>query len=144
MARPDKIETWLPDAIEVMARRGLELREAVAELDLPVTGDEIKTIERRKSFDRLLWEARHKYFNELATSPNFKKDTIIGRFLAQAQKLEALGAYDKAAEVLFKAAKAAGFVGPESTVSIFGELSQNDLDEIRRKVEADVKPARVN
>lgn len=144
MARPDKVETWLPDAVELMARKGIELREAVAELDLPVSGDEIKTIERRKSFSRLVWEARHKYFNELANSPNFKKDTIIGRFIAQAQKLEEQGDYDKAAEVLFKAAKAAGFIGPESTVSIFGELSQADLDAIRHKVEGDIKPARVN
>lgn len=137
MARPEIVESWLPEAVELMARKGIDLRDAVAELDLLVDGEKIKTIERRKSFDRLVWEARHRYYNDLATNPNFKKDTIIGRFLAQAQRLEAQGDYDKAAEVLFKAAKAAGFVGVEGQVNIFGELSQADLDEIRKKVEKD-------
>jgi len=135
LARPDKIEEWLPEAIELMARKGIDLEKAVTELNLGVSSAEIVTIKRRKSFDRLLWEARHKYFNELATSPNFKKDTVIGRLLGLAQKLEEDGQYDKAAEALFKAAKAAGFIGPEQTVSIFGELSQADIDVIKRNTQ---------
>jgi hypothetical protein len=45
--------------------------------------------------------------------------------------LEDEGKHDKAADSLFKAAKIAGFVGPESTVSVFGELSQKDLEALR-------------
>jgi hypothetical protein len=142
LARPDKIEEWLPEAIDLMVRKGIGLEEAVADLNLGIPTAEIKTIERRKSFDRLRFQAQQRYFNELATDPNFKKDSVIGRMLRQADMLEREGLYDKAAEVLFKAAKAAGFVGPEQTVSIFGELSQADLDAIRSRLET--KPARVN
>jgi hypothetical protein len=127
-----------------MARTGVSLCEAAAEMEQNVTSHECEVIQRRKSFNKVLWEARHRYFNELATNPSFKKDTIIGKLLALAQRLEDNGDYDKAAEATLKAAKVAGFVGPESTVSVFGELSQADLDAIRTKLEGEIKNARPN
>lgn len=141
MGRQEKLDNWVLEACELMARNGLSLTQAVAHMGLEITTEEIDRVLQRKSFNRLLWEARHRYFNELATRPDFKKETIIGRLVALAQKLEDEGAYDKAAEATLKAAKVAGFVGPESTVSVFGELSQADLDAIRRKLEGDLGKA---
>lgn len=135
MARPEKITNWEIEAVELMARTGLSLTQAVAEMGLDITSEECDRTLRRKSFNKLLWEHRHRYFNQLANDPSFKKDTIIGKLVSLAQRLEDNGDYDKAAEAILKAAKVAGFVGPESTVSVFGELSQSDLDAIRRKVE---------
>lgn len=132
---PEKIDNWNIAAAELMARTGMTLQQAVAELDIQLTSLECDAVIRRKSFNRLLWEARHRYFNDLSNNPNFKKDTIIGKLVYLAQRLEDEGAYDKAAEAILKAAKVAGFVGPESTVSVFGELSQADLDQIRKKLE---------
>lgn len=142
--RAEKIESWVLEATELMARTGVTFLEAATELDQNITSVEAENIQRRKSFNKLLWEARHRYFNDLANNPNFKKDTIIGRLVALAQKLEDKGDYDKAAEAILKAAKVAGFVGPESTVSVFGELSQADLDAIRTKLEGDIGKARPN
>jgi len=145
MARPEKLEDWLIEAVNVMAQSGCTLREAAMQLGKAVTSEECDVILRRSSFNKLLWEARHRYFNELSSSPNWKKDTAIGKLMNLAQKLEDDGDHDKAAEVLFKAAKMAGWVGPESTVSVFGELSQRDLDAIRETVAKDVKKGvRVN
>jgi hypothetical protein len=124
-----------------MARTGVSLEEAATELGQAITSGECRNILRRKSFNRLLWENRHRYFNQLSQDPNFKKDSILGKLIYLAQKLEDEGAYDKAAEAVLKAAKVAGFVGPESTVSVFGELSQADLDAIRRKLEGDLGKA---
>jgi len=118
-----------------MAQLGLSLREAVAQLGLDVTSQECDAVERRKGFNLLVWEERHRYFNGLATNPSFKKETIIGKLIALSQRLEDRKEYDKAAEAILKAAKVAGFVGPENTVSVFGSLSQADLDQIRKKVE---------
>lgn len=59
------------------------------------------------------------------------------------QKLEDEGEHDKAAEVLFKIAKMTGWVGPESTVSVFGELSQRDLDAIRTKLKQGELPTKI-
>jgi len=142
--RPEKLESWVLEAVELMARNGVTLTEAAAELEQNVTSHECENIARRKSFNKALWLARHRYANELATDPNFKKETIIGKLIALAQRLEDQGDYDKAAEATLKAAKVAGFVGPESTVSVFGELSQADLDAIRTKLEGDIGKARPN
>ncbi len=131
MARPDKTDQWNLDAAEIMARTGCSLVDAVNELGLDINSDIVDAVRRRKSFNKILWEARHRYFNELANNPSFKKDTIIGKLISLGQRLEDQGDYDKAAEAILKAAKVAGFVGPESTVSVFGELSQADLDSIR-------------
>jgi hypothetical protein len=135
MSRPEKLDNWNLEAAELMARNGLSLAQAVSELGIEITSDDVSNVLRRRSFTKLLWEARHRYFNELANNPNFKKDTIIGKLVSLAQRLEDQGDYDKAAEAILKAAKVAGFVGPESTVSVFGELSQSDLDQIRKKLE---------
>jgi hypothetical protein len=122
-----------------MARTGCSLREAVTELQVEIGNEEAALILRRASFLRLLWEARHRYFAELAKDPNFSQDSVIGKLIVLAQKLEESGAHDKAGEVLFKISKIKGWVGPESQVSVFGELSQRDLDAIRKKLEKDSK-----
>src|SRR5208283_8016 len=134
MGRPEKIEDWLIEAVELMVQNGLSLKQAAMDLNKDVTSAEAELILRRRSFNRLLWEARHRYFANLGNSPNFKKETIIGKLLSLAQKLEDEGDSAKAADSLFKAAKIAGFVGPESTVSVFGELSQSDLNSIRDSI----------
>lgn len=144
MGRPQKIEDWYVEAIQLMVRTGSSLKQAATELAIPVTSEDCNLIARRASFVRLLWTARHQYFAELASDPNFKKDTLVGKFLSLAQKLEEEGQHDKAAEVLFKAAKAQGWIGPESTVSVFGELSQRDLDAIREKVKSGSVQPKVN
>lgn len=131
MARPEKIEDWCLEAVELMARSGCSLRQAAMEMGKAVTSEECDIILRRSSFNKLLWEARHRYFNDLASNPSFKKDTAIGKLLSLAQKLEDSEEFDKAAEVMFKVGKMAGWVGVEGQVNVFGELTQKDLDRIR-------------
>jgi len=109
----------------------MNLEEAVGELGLGITSDILENVSRRKGFIKLLWEARHRFFDTLGKDPNFNQDVVVGRLLSQSQKLDEQGAHDKAAEVLLKIAKIRGWVGPENQVSIFGELSQEDLNKIR-------------
>ena len=134
MARPPKIEDWLLEAVELMAREGMSLKQAAMELGKEVSSEEAERILRRASFSRLYWEARNRFFNQLATDPSFKKESTIGQLLNLAKQLEAEGKHRDAADAIFKAAKIAGFVGPEQTVSVFGELSAKDLEAIRQKV----------
>lgn len=134
MSRPEKELDWHGEAIELMVRTGISLKAAAIELGQEVTSQEADVLLRRRSFNRRLWEERHRYFAQLGNSPNFKKETVIGKLLHLAQLLEDEGKADKAADSLFKAAKIAGFVGPDSTVSVFGELSAKDLDAIRETV----------
>jgi hypothetical protein len=138
MSRPLKIANWEIEAAEYMARTGATLQEAATACGQQIPSKDIDNILRRKSFGALLAEARNRYFIQLATSPTWKKDTAIGMLMADAEKLRLQQSYDKAAECVFKAAKMAGWVGPESQVSVFGELSQRDLDAIRESVTKEV------
>src|SRR5260370_11836712 len=143
MARPFEMEDWYIEAIGLMVRNGLSLKQAAIELEKPITSEQAEVILRRRSFNKVVWEERNRYFASLGNDPNFKKESVIGKLLVLAQKLEDEGKADKAADSLFKAAKIAGFVGPESTVSVFGELSAKDLDSIREKI-SQTQPIRVN
>ncbi len=129
-----KTEDWHLEAADLMARTGASLSQAVTQLGLIKSMDECNALWRRSTFQRVLWEARHRFFNEIGTNPNFKKETAIGRLLTLAQKLEVEGKFDAAAEVVFKIAKMNGWTGPESTVNVFGDLSQKDIDSIRKKL----------
>lgn len=134
MARPMKLDDWHYEAAQYMARNGSSLKETVTELRKELTSEECHLLLRRATFQKILWEARHRYFTELGRDPSYSKDAAIGKLIDLSQKLEESGEFDKAAEVVLKVAKIQGWVGPESTVSVFGELSQRDLDAIREKV----------
>lgn len=134
MTKPYKLADWMMEAAQLMARSGLSLKQSVDELGIEVTSEECHSLINKVSFQKILWEARHRYFHEMGRDPNYTKDSAIGKLLALSQKLEESGEFDKAAEVVLKVAKINGWVGPDSTVSIFGELSQKDLDQIREKV----------
>lgn len=134
MGRPVQIPDWLHEAIAQMVRTGCSLKQATIELELDIPNVDIVYQSHRAIFLSLLWEARHRYFAQLARSPEFQKDSVVGKLLVLAQKLEEEGAHEKSADVLFKLAKVQGYVGPESTVSVFGSLSQQDLSSIREKL----------
>ena len=141
MARPIKEEPWHLEAAQNMARTGNSLKQACTELEVEITNEDATLLLRRASFNRLLWQERHRYFRELAADPNFTQDTVIGKLMNLALKLEDEGEHDKAAEVYLKLSKIRGRVGPESQVSVFGELSQRDLDSIRKKLETgEIRP----
>lgn len=135
MGRPDTLEDWHIDLITYMVRHGVSLKHAATELGKEITNEEAHLLLRWSSFNRRLWAERHRFHAELAKDPAFGKDSIAGKFMVQCQKLEEEGDFAKASDVLYKLAKLMGYIGPDSQVSVFGSLSQADLDEIRKKVE---------
>lgn len=141
MPRPSKEESWLAEACEMMARRGVSLQVAAQELGYALDARGAETIQRRKSFGRLLWAARFRFHAEVAGDPGRTKDATIGQLQVLAEKLTKDGAYDKAAEVLFKISKMEGWVGPEQEVNVFGSLTASDLAEIRQRLAGDEKKA---
>jgi len=129
-----KLDDWQLEAADLMARTGCSLSGAVTELGRIESIENCNKILKRATFQRVLWEARHRFFNELGSNPNYKKESAIGKLLSLAEKLEVEGKFDSAAEVVFKIAKMNGWTGPESTVNVFGDLSQKDIDSIRKKL----------
>lgn len=124
----------MPDAADLMVRSGISLKEAITELGIPMTSIECANILRRRSFQKLLWQARHRFNQELASDPLRSKQSTIGQFQILAQKLIEEGSYDKAAEVLFKLARLENWIGIEGQINVFAGLSQRDIDEMRAKL----------
>lgn len=118
----------------MIVRDGVSLRQAATILQLPLTTQDCRNIERRKSYQKLLWAARHRYYAEIASDPQRTKVATIGNLQLLAQRLMDEGQYEKTAEVLFKLAKMEGWVGPESNVNVFGSLSHKDLQNIREEL----------
>src|SRR5437764_15433965 len=111
-----RLEDWMMEAADMMARTGCSLSQAVTQMGMVRSIEECNILLRRATFQRVLWEARHRFFSELGSNPNYKKETAIGKMLSLAEKLEGEGKFDSAAEVVFKVAKMNGWTGTESTV----------------------------
>ena len=132
--RPLKEESWLSEAVERMVRSGLSLRQATMEMSIPASSADCETIQRRKSFQQLLWQTRLRYFTELGSDPLRTKQAAIGKLELAFQSLMEAGEFDKAAEVQFKIAKMEGWVGPEQQISVLGELTAKELEEAKTKL----------
>lgn len=141
MARPPATDAYLQPAIDLMVRQGISLRQAASLAGIVLTEKDCENLERRKSFNRLLWETRNQYWAELSRDPNYSKDSAIGQLITLAQKLTEDGSYDKAAEVVFKAAKIQGWTGNETQVNVFGQLTAKEFSELREKIKAAATPA---
>lgn len=122
------------DAAEIMVRESKSLAQAVTDLGISLSTADVKKIGVRPSFQRLLWDARNKWNREVADIPSRTKQSTIGQLQLIAEKLVQEGNYDKAAEVLFKLAKLEGWVGDASTVNVFGNLSNAELEKLKTKV----------
>lgn len=136
MARPPAIpESWQTEAIDLMVRNGVTLRIATQQLNVPVSSIDCENIQRRKSFQKSLREARNRYNLEIGADPGLTKAATIGRLSILAAKLEAEEAFDKAAEVLFKLSKLAGWLAPDASVNVFQGLTAKEYDEVRKKLQ---------
>lgn len=112
-----------------------------------MTSAESANLYRTKTFQRLLRAERLRFSRELGTDPDWGKKTAVGILLLCAQKLQEESQYDKAAEVILKAAKIEGWLSSDApNVTVFGGLSQRELDDARARLtkqtedEASAKP----
>lgn len=127
----------LQKAAEIMVRENKSLRLALSEMEgADMTGAEAAAMERRKSFQQMLWAERHKYYQELSNNPGLGKASLIGQALLAVNKLIEAGEWKDALEGVLKLAKIMGVVGAESQTNVVMNLSQKDIDAVREKLVA--------
>ena len=127
-----KEELWFQKAAELMVRESKSLLQAVNEIGVPLSAQEAETFARRKAFQRVLWTVRQSFFQEVGSDPTHTKEATVGQMALLAAKLTQDGDYDKAADVLFKVAKMEDWVGAQSNINIFANLTERDLQEIKK------------
>lgn len=123
-----------------MARKGISLFSACVELDIPILSSEAEAHFYSEGFQEVLRNARARIYGEMANDPGHNKRTLIGKLLLAAERLMEAGKDDKAAEVLHKVAKVEGWDQSSATVTVIGDLTQKDLDDLKRKLTEEYGP----
>lgn len=121
-----------------MVRKGVSMFQACVDLDIMITSVEADAHFHSKSFQDVLRISRSQVYGEIANDPGHNKRTLIGKLLLAADKLFDEAKYDKAAEVLHKVAKIEGWEKIDNTLTVFADLTQRDLDDIKKKLTSEL------
>jgi len=128
--------SWYQAVAERIAREGMTPREAAAAEYVQLSTQELENTVRSKSFQRVLWQARQRFYRELANDPERSKNTLIGLMLLSLDRLADEGAWDKVADAALKLARVEGWLSGETNVNVFGSLSARELADIKASVKA--------
>jgi hypothetical protein len=115
-----------------MVQKGHNLRQAALELEIPLTSADAEKIQRRKTFQSVIWTERQRFFQEIGRDPMRTKEAVLGRQEFLIQKLIESGDYDKAAQANVKLAQMEGWSGADSQVNIFAGLTAKDIEEAKK------------
>lgn len=137
--KPDALEPWMFEAIALMVRQNLTLRQAAQQLGQEVTPQQADNILGRTRFQDSLEEARLKYYAEIGSNPRLTKDALIGKVYLLSERLASDREDAKASEALFRLAKIRGWAGEggeqPSVVDLLARLlTQSDLDRLRAEI----------
>lgn len=142
--RPKKIEeVWHAKAAELMVRHAMSVRRASEVLGVNLSEQEASNLMRSKMFQKLLWTERNKYHRELADDPTRSKQTAIGVAVLAIQKLAEAGQWKEVVEAVFKLGRLEGWVGSEGNVNIFQNLTAEELEEAKKRVQAEMKESKL-
>jgi len=148
--KPDPLEPWMLEAVELMIQENLSLRQAASQLGIEITPQEADNISGRIRFKDAIDEARLAYFTEIGSNPRLTKEAVVGQLYQLATRLAADREDFKAADALLKLAKIQGWMGyePDSLQKTLSALTQEDIDqlkgEIREKRLRQVNPGTVD
>jgi len=134
--KPDPLEPWMIDAIQVIIRENLSLRQAATQLGIEITPQRADNISGRIRFKDALDEARLAYFTEIGSNPRLTKEVVVGQLYQLATRLAADREDFKAADALLKLAKIQGWMGyePDPLSKAFAALTQQDIDQLRGEI----------
>lgn len=131
--------TWFQEAAKLMAVEGINLRQAILRLELPVTTEQCAEIFKSAPFQRVYRIEQTRHNKEIALTPGRDKASTVGLMLKLVDKLIDAEEYDKAANVLEKVMKAEGYIGSDQNVNVFTGLTPKDLATLREEIETNKK-----
>lgn len=129
-------EPWWSEAVDLIVRCNISLRQAAAELGIDLTIEEADNIKGRKLFQKALDEAKIAYYNEIGSNPRLSRDVVVGQIYELANVLTKEGEAYKASDALLKLAKIKGWIGyePDTLQKLLSGLTQRDIDEMKQKL----------
>lgn len=136
--KPEPLEPWMLEAINLIVRRILTLRQAAQQLGVDITPQEADNIQGRIRFQDALEEARLDYYTEIGSDPRLTKEVVVGQLFTLASRLAADREDYKAADALLKLAKVQGWINGEGGAQqpVLANLTQADIDRLRAELRA--------
>lgn len=116
-----------------MIREDKNLFAFTNEANLGLTQRECESVLRSKHFREILRQRRNLYYKELANDPSLSKAAMKGQLVYAITRLIEKGQEDKAVTAIMSLAKFEGWTSDAANVNVFQDLSQKDLNEIRKK-----------
>lgn len=136
-------EPWYRDVASLMLRDRMPFRAALVTLNIHVSGEEADKVEHSAAFRKMLDQEQQLLYQELASNPNFNKQSVVGGMLHAVQQLLRAGEFDKAITGFLGIAKIQNWIGAESNINVMLGVSQRDIDEARAKLQ-EKKEVRIN
>ena len=135
--KPEPLEPWMLEAINLIVRRILTLRQAAQQLGVDITPQQADNIQGRIRFQDALEEARLKYYAEVGSNPRLTKEAITGQLYKLAERLAEDREDYKSADTLLKLAKVQGWLyGEGGAQPVLANLTQDDIDRLRAEIKA--------
>lgn len=135
--KPEPLEPWMIDAIQLMVRQNLSLRQAAQQLGQEITPQQADNIAGRIRFQDALQEARLEYYREVGSNPRLTKEAVVGQLFKLAERLANDREDYKAADALLKLAKIQGWTSGEGGAQpVFANLTQADIDRLKAEIRA--------
>jgi len=143
--KPEPLKPWMFEAIQLMVRQGLGLKQAAEQLGENITPQEAERISARALFQEALEEARLSFYTEIGSNPKLTREAVIGRLYQLAENLASEGENYKAADTYLKLAKTAGFCGQETDTpfKVLTSLNQSELDAIKARLKEQTEKSQV-
>jgi hypothetical protein len=139
--KPEPLAPWMEDAIQLMIRKDLTLRQAAQQLGHEMSVPEADNIQGRLRFQDALEEARLQYYAEIGSNPRLSKDALIGKVYLLSERLASDREDAKASEALFRLAKIQGWIAGEgaeqpSPIELLARLlTDSDLEELKGQIQ---------
>jgi hypothetical protein len=137
--KPEPLEPWMLEAINLIVRQILTLRQAAQQLGVDITPQQADNIQGRIRFQDELEEARLKYYAEIGGNPRLTKDAVVGQLFLLALRLTKDREDYKAADALLKLAKVQGWINGEGAAQqddFLKNIRQADLDWMKAQLKA--------
>jgi hypothetical protein len=137
--KPEPLEPWMLEAINLMVRQNLTLRQAASQLGQDLSPQQCDNILGRVRFHDALEEAHLKHFTEIGSNPRLTKDAVVGQLFVLAQRLASDREDYKAADSLLKLAKVQGWINGEGGAQrddFLKNIRQSDIDWMKAQLDA--------
>jgi len=133
--RPPKPELpWYADVAKLMVRDKVNFTCACQAMGIKVDRG-VANLENTKAFQRVLWQESGEFFGAIGGNPNLTKDVVLGYLAESIKYLFEKGEYDKVSTASQTLAKIAGWLKEEPGQTVFATLTQEQLDEVRKRIE---------